>query len=295
MFARLSGGISSVPSRSAEELSPIGPDKSMFSIDNHADATAAVTKVYNTACTATETPEQSALALSDHGRPHNNATSTQPLPKVERALSTANRQGGSQYEREVLYLRKATAYLDALPTSSDDIAHDIKTVAKKLYTVFALKVDNIKPEEAEKLRNRIVFAVTSAINKKIRLSSEFLTTDMAKSILREHDGDFLQLCAALVKDGYITLSDTKHIVDLCQTVLDVLPKADDGSSVGPSSKARMTDVSQKPAPSTARPAEALVKPAVEKKAEVMAEKKTNGDPLEGMKAWPTQEKREHGT
>ncbi|KAF1925673.1 uncharacterized protein M421DRAFT_423502 [Didymella exigua CBS 183.55] len=277
MFARLSGVTPSMPLRLAKELSPTGPDKSFFASDDRANTVAAVVQ------TKTELPRRETAP-------------TQALSEVK-PESTASWQGESQDEREAVYLRKAATYLDTLPTRPGDIAHIIKAVANKLRTAYAQNVTELQPEEVEKLRARIVFAVMSVVNKKIKLTSEPLVTDFVKKILRERKGDFFQLCAALVESGYIALSDFKHVTVLCQTILDVLPKTDSGSAAGMTSlKAPSFDDSTKPAASTTRPGQIPAESAIKEKLRLQekTDRKTRYDPLEDTKAWPTQEKREHG-
>lgn len=278
MFARLSGATPSVSLRPAKELSPVGPDKSMFSFDDHADTSSAAAKV-STASLEAQTRSHPALARPNTEHPQEIATHTQPLSEV--IPSTTSWQGKSQNEREAEYLHKAATYFSTLPTRPGDSAHIIKTVAIKLHTAFAPNVTKLQPEEVEKLRARCVFAVTNFINKKVKLSPEPLTADFAKKVLCDSEGDFLQLCAALVKGGYIALDSIKQVADLCQIVLGVLPKADNTPTTETFLKGSKVDELPKSAASMA--------------SVVDTSTKVSGDPLEGMKAWPTQEKREHGT
>lgn len=289
-FARLSSATPSVPSRPAAELSKTGLDRSMFIFDDRADDNAAAAGA--TLSDPTNTPSQNRPALALPATEPLNAAPTETLHAAQQSPSTSSLDAD---EREAAYFQKAVAYLENLPTSPGDMAHNIKGVTRKLHTVYAPNLGNTEQDEVEKLRARIAFAVTSAANKKVKLSSEPLTTDMVKKTLRDCEGDFLQLCAALVKSGHIALGDLKHVTELCQTVLDVLPKADDGLSTETSSKASATDDSHRPAASMAPLEKPNVQTANGETAKVVVGKTTNADPLAGMKAWPTQEKREHGT
>ena len=221
-----------------------------------------------------------------------NVMPVRALPEAKRN-PTVNLEDVSSDEREAAYLQKAAAYLETLPTSPGDMSHSIKGVAKKLRTTYIPNVDNIHSEEAEKLRARIVLAVRNAVNQKIKLSSEPLTADTVKKILLDCEGDFLQLCAALVKSGHIALSDLKHVTEICQTVLDVLPKPD-APPAATSARASTVTYNSPFATLTAFSKGSRIEPASDKKIDAATDDKAHGDPLAGMKAWPTQEKREHG-
>ncbi|KAF3033884.1 hypothetical protein E8E12_002822 [Didymella heteroderae] len=295
MFARLSGAASSVTSGPAIKLSPIGPDGSIFSFEDRVDdATdaASVSSRTTIISQSQDSKDRSALALRATEPP--SATLNQTLPAGMQAPSTSSLEDESQNEREATYLRKAAAYLDTLPTRPGDTAHSVKAAAEKLRTVYVPNLHDNQPDEVDKMRARIAFAVTSAAKKNIKASPQPLTTDMVKKILRHCDGDFLRLCAALAKEGHITLRDLKHVTDLCQSVLEVLPKADDGLPAGTSSKASTVTNSTSLATPAAHSQETHLELTSEKNGDTAADKKEQGDPLVGMKAWPTQEKREHG-
>ena len=279
MFARLSAATPFVPSRPAIELSPAGPDKSMLSFDNCSETITATTKVFGSASSEEQGQPCPAPALPDTGRLQGQPTHAQSSSKTQQTPSIATWQCEPQDECEGEYLRKAAAYFSTLPTRPGDSAHIIKVVATKLHAAYVSNVTELQTEEVERLRARYIFAVTNYANKKVKLNPEPLTADFVKKVLRNSNGDFLQLCAALVKDKYIALESLKQVTDLCQNVLDVLPKADNSSAI------RLLDIptvdeNTRSAASTAPVAN--------------TSKKASGDPLEGMKAWPTQEKREHG-
>lgn len=129
--------------------------------------------------------------------------------------------------------------------------------------------------------------MTSAANKKVKLSSEPLPTDMVKKTLHDCNGNFLQLCAALAKSGHIAFGDLKDVAEICQTVRDALPKADDALS-GTSSKASTTDDSHTPAASTAHFEKLNVQAANGETAKVVIGKTPTSDRLAGIKTWPAQ-------
>ena len=88
----------------------------------------------------------------------------------------------------------------------------------------------------------------------------------------EVDGDFLRLCAKLVDEGYVSLETLTEVSGIVAAMRDVLPKPEQPTTT--SVEAPLT-----PAPSVAMGSE--------------NSKPMSKDPVDSMKGWPTQEKREN--
>ncbi|KAH6625614.1 hypothetical protein C7974DRAFT_414115 [Boeremia exigua] len=257
MFARLSA-TTPEPSRPAKEISLSGPDKSFFSFEDRADTAAPSSKGVDQGSPKSQIDSKPAPALSEPG-------SLSSQPKQSSSASKAS-------EGEAEYFGKAVKYFNTLPSRPGSATHTIQTVANKLHAAYAPGLAKIRPEEVEKLKARYSFAIVTFINNKVKLNPKPVTTAFVNSVLRDSNGNFLHLCAALVTDKYIALDSLEHITNMCRNVLAVLPKADD--SVVATSK---VDTAAAPAITVAK-----------------ADPTTPADPMENMKAWPSQEKREHG-
>lgn len=249
-----------------------GPDKSFFSLGDRLDTPTATKKASSftdSRSQATETPVLQA-SKSSH------------LPDLRSCAETcevATRdapKGDPQDRPEQVYLRKAAEYLVALPCKPGDSTYIIKTAAVKLHEAYAM---TDLQTEVEKLRARFSFAITTCVNKKLRNSPVTLAADLVKQILRDNSGGLLQLCIALAQDGYIRLDNLEQTTQLCQSILDVLPKA------------HVSTVSDQ----AEDPRDAETSSSVEPIASAASSKKISNDPVEKMQGWPTQEKREHGT
>jgi hypothetical protein len=132
----------------------------------------------------------------------------------------------NEIERE--YLRKASEYVSALPTSNNTPAHLFKTVSVKMHNTYA-PIIKLYPTEADKLKARYAFAIVNFINQNVKLNTTPLTAHKTKDMLQCNDGSFLTLCATLIEEKYMALENLDHVVGLCKTVLDVLPKAIESS------------------------------------------------------------------
>jgi hypothetical protein len=165
----------------------------------------------------------------------------------------------NEIERE--YLRKASEYVSALPASNNTPGHLFKTVSAKFHSSYA---PTVKPDaqEVDRLKARYVFAVVNFINQKVKMSATPLTADKVKGMLQSNNGSFLTLCAILVEEKYMALENLDHVVGLCKTVSDALPKVDDAVP-------RVSPALTTKSPST-----------------------PSNDPMDKMKLWPTQEKRD---
>jgi hypothetical protein len=154
----------------------------------------------------------------------------------------------NEIERE--YLRKASEYVSALPTSNNTPGHLFKTVSVKMQNTYA-PIVKLDLAEADKLKARYAFAVVNFVNQNDKLNTTPLTAHKIKDMLQCNDGSFLTLCATLIEEKYMALENLDHVVGLCKTVLDVLPKAiessgDDSNVMSPND--RMDKVQPWPVP-----------------------------------------------
>lgn len=269
LFARLSGASPPIPSRPAEELSPAGPDKSLFSFDESSTTGMATIK---TSADATLPGDQASPA-----RLFAEPSYHQPGLGSPQAQRTADLTDTTQEEPEQKYLRKAAEYFVAISPGTNTDVQTIQAVAKKLHVAYDSKLAKLQLGEIEELRARYVFAVVSYINKTAKLNLEPLTTDFVKTVLHDSNGDFMQLCTALVEEGHIALDSLEHVAGLCKNILDILPKAD-GLLAAQLRTIRAETTKTVPS----RPKSPV------------AANETPVDQLDGMKAWPQQETREHG-
>lgn len=232
--------------------------------------------------TSSGTRAQPYLAFLPQSSPQvqDKPTQPQPTPETQKALSSMSLHDMSQDELEQEYLRKATEYISVLPPGINNSAHAIKTVGVKLQNAYTPDTRTLSHNEVEKLQACYVFAVVTYANKKVKLIPGPLTGDFVKKVLRDSNGNFLRLCAALVDNGYIALDSLEEITGLCKTILDVLPKANE--KLATQAKELSADASSTSLAASTSPADD-------------ESKITSGDLLDGTKAWPTQEKREHGT
>jgi hypothetical protein len=157
------------------------------------------------------------------------------------------------------YLTKASEYLDSLPTSGKaTTAELVKNVAAKLRRPYTC-IGALEPDAAEALTGRYLAAVATYCNELGRQGATKVTTDFVKQALKKSDGNFLQLCGALVEENALTIDSLDEVVGLCKAVAEILPK----------------DVKSEAA-------------------SVTASTSTFKDPMDKLTAWPTQEKRENG-
>ena len=288
MFARLAAKTPSASSLSTKAVSPLGPDIATFTFEDDVKSVPDKAKVPTSerAGSKAHQPLKPTLPLSEQlQEQHRRAES--PKKSSVGSCDTVE-QGESKNNPGEEYMRKATAYLKELPCKPGDSAHIIKTAAGKLRAAYETSPAESQTADIEKLRSRYVFAIISYVNQKVKLNREPLTADSVKKTLLANNGDFLQLFAALVEDKYIATDNLEHVTNLCQYVLNMLPKADvistpgerrqsEDAQTGGFALSSHTDVPAKsPNEVTPQPTNAAA------------------DPLEGMKAWPTREKREHG-
>jgi hypothetical protein len=167
---------------------------------------------------------------------------------------------------EQLYLKKATAYLQALSTADSVAVQTIKVVSTKLQSSYALDT-KLNADEIEKLKARYAFAVLKHVNQVSKKNTKPVTADFVKKVLQDSGGNMLVFFAKLVEEGCLSLENIDGITALCRSILDILPKAE------PTAPTATID----PKPTSTS----------------MNETKLGAnDPLDNVKAWPTQEKRE---
>jgi hypothetical protein len=192
-----------------------------------------------------------------------------PVKETTRADVLENREQDatrSQPDIEQLYLKKATAYLQALSNVENVAVQTIKTVSTKLQSSYALDT-KLNVDEIDKLKARYTFAVLKHVNQVSKKNAKPVTADFVKKILQDSDGNMLVLYAKLVEEECLSLEDIDGITALCRSILNILPKAE----------------------STALTATTASKPTSTSIDETKSEAK---DPMDNRKAWPTQEKRE---
>lgn len=201
---------------------------------------------------------------------------TSPAPPVQAnegiTETTDKSEGMSQEGIEHHYLRKAAEYLIVLPNSNNVSVQTITTVAAKLRGSYTLD-GKLNAGEADKFKARYAFAVVNYINQVVKKSAKPLTAEFVKKTLQDNDGDILSLYAALVQGGYLTLENLDEVAGLCKTILDILPKVE--PTIPASRTASKTTTETKPVSTVAIENEPLAK-----------------DPMDSVKSWPTQEKRE---
>jgi hypothetical protein len=192
--------------------------------------------------------------------------------KADRQKSPGNKTTElTQDEVEKEYMRKAAEYIQALPDSTGNAALLIKAMSRKLHDSYT-STTMVDAGANEALKTRLAFAVANYINKVLKKRPEARTTDSIKQTLSASDGDFLQLCAKLVEEGYVSLETLAEVSGIVAIMRDVLPKPECPTTMSMG------------APSAATP---LVVMSSENS------KPMSRDPVDTMKGWPTQEKREN--
>jgi protein-S-isoprenylcysteine O-methyltransferase len=178
----------------------------------------------------------------------------------------------TQEELESAYMRKASEYIQTLPDSNENAASLIKAMSRKLRSSYTPEV-KIDVEKNDLIKARLAFAVANYINKILKKRPEQpRTPDSIKQTLKDADGDFLRLCAKLVEEGYVSLETLAEVSGIVATMRDVLPKAESSITGAIKAPHRAT-------------------PPVASSAE--NSKPVSKTPVDNMKGWPTQEKREN--
>jgi hypothetical protein len=267
LFARLSTGVISAPPASAKaaSTSTVGPAKSEFSFEEPSpgEEKASVPETSTTTLSPPSTKTKASPSIAPVAQ--KKADSPKVVVKIEEGEDVPRTDDAPQKEVEQLYLRKAAEYVSALPGGSNVSVQTIKTVSSKLRSTYAPDV-KLTTDEIEKLKARYAFAVVNYINNVLKQSAKPITREAVKKALEDCDGNLLALYGALASKGHVALDDIQSVVGFCKTILDVLLKAE--------------------------PVVALA--ATQTKSATTADSKTaSQDPMETLKAWPTQEKREN--
>ncbi|KAH7408639.1 hypothetical protein DE146DRAFT_752764 [Phaeosphaeria sp. MPI-PUGE-AT-0046c] len=197
------------------------------------------------------------------------------------AVASTENNDISQADLEQLYLRKAYEYLQSLPAGNNVSVRALKIVSKKLRSSYTPET-NFSAEEVEKLQARYAFAIVNYVKNNRKKSVKPITSGVAKDILHETNGDMLQIFSKLVDAEYLSLTDIDSSTGLCQSLLDILPRAE----ATPAPLEIKLDASTIPADPVAD-----AKPDVA--TTVTSPEQVPKDLMDTMKAWPTQEKREN--
>ncbi|KAF2026958.1 hypothetical protein EK21DRAFT_34283, partial [Setomelanomma holmii] len=277
MFARLNAMGSAMSSTKADTQAP--PVKGQYSFDEGPtvkNTPVGVLKSYTANPSVTSDDSRIAVAgnITTTSASETETDLRQEAAKTEKVQDTVQSKDVSQQDLERAYMRKAAEYIEAIPGGEGTI-HNIRTTSAKLRTSQAPGAQ-LSTADAEKLAARFAFATVNYINK-IKKSEKIITSEATKKALKDAGGNLICLYVQLVQDGYLSLNDLEGIGGLCNTMLAVLPKPEPASA---RTTVSATASASAPAPvSTSAPAA------------VKTETKAN-DPVENMKAWPTQEKRE---
>jgi hypothetical protein len=264
LFARLNAQGASKLSSSDQSASPPRPKGNIFSFENGPGVQDASSDIPR----STSAVKARETITSDARGPIANTV----VSKTDEAAQPAGNDEIDEPEsREGIYLRKAADYLEALPYGNSVPVDIIKSVSKKLCSVYAPNA-KLSSEEAEKLKARYVFAIVNYVNKFYKKAAKPITSEVAKKALHDANGDMLCVCAMLVEEKYLSIEDMDSIAGLCSMIYDALPKAEAASAL----------TTPKPGPNA--PVAAVRDPT----SSVSAGK----DTLVGLKAWPTREKRE---
>lgn len=272
LFARLSAQGASKLSSSNQSVSPPRPKGGISSFENGAGVQDAGSDILR----STSAVKTSETMSSDARDPITNTV----IPKTDEAAQPAGKNEDNETESsermspadvEQLYLRKATDYLEALPSGNSVPVDIIKIVSKKLRTVYAPNA-KLSSEEPEKLKARYAFAILNYVNKFYKKAAKPITSEIAKKFLHDANGNMLHVCAMLVEEKYLSIEDMDSIAGLCRMITDALPKAEAASAL----------IAAKPGPNA--PVAAVRGPT--------PSESIGKDPLVGLKTWPTQEKRE---
>ena len=267
LFARLTSGGASISSKAPAHSTPAGPSKSEFSFGDELDVEKTTKIPKSTTTDVPAAPSKTSLWGPTPVVQEEETRAPEVVVK-ERAVKTVeHKENLSQKDFEQLYLRKATEYVSALPSLNNVSVQIIKTVSEKLRSTYSPDT-KLNPVEVGKLKARYAFAIINYINNVLKQSATPITQEALKKALQDCDGNMLALYGALVAEGHLKLDHIKDVVGLFKMIQDVLPKAE-LSATAPEFA---------PQPATAH----------EVKTEVAKEGSANG-----LKAWPTQEKREN--
>lgn len=129
-----------------------------------------------------------------------------------------------QLRLENEFLRKASAFIDALPDANGGTPQLIKVVSRKLRNTYAPAVD-MDQKIVEPLKARFAFAIATYL-KVLGKGPKPPTAESIKQTLKDVDGDFLKFCSILVEEKYISLETLDDVAGLVKNILNILPKAE---------------------------------------------------------------------
>ncbi|KAH9866655.1 hypothetical protein J1614_008348 [Plenodomus biglobosus] len=254
--------------QAAKAVSPTRPDKDMFSFGTRPSEVDVGKKLLGNLLVKAPTQP----AQSEHEQPTTAKISQQePSTKVEDKKTLGKPHSLLEEELESQYMRKACEYVDALPGSKGTSAFTFRIVANKLRSSYAPTLQT-SSEENEALKARYAFAVVKYV-KGLEKGGLELTISFVKQILKDNDGDLLQLCAKLMEHKHIAVDNLEETIGLCKKILDILPKSE------PNEAPRTFKTTVQTAAWTTD-AGLQSKPLLE-------------DPVDNMSAWPNQEKRDY--
>jgi hypothetical protein len=259
LFAHLSSSNLS-ESSSAKSDSPESPKSKTFSFEERLSPPSTPTKALDS---STSKPSVAPF------KPTESLYDTMAVSRGDINIQEAENVSLTAVEK--LYLEKAARYLDALPCDNIDAVQIIKSVSTKLCDVFAPNT-SLSADDAEKVKARYAFAILNYINK---AKAKTITSESAKQIVRESNGKLLRVYAKLVDEEYLSLADMSGVTGLNKVILDVLPKA---------------ELNKAPAAPKAESTATPIKTQAKSVGTTYVAK--TEDPINGMKAWPVQEKRE---
>ncbi|KAL6150234.1 farnesyl cysteine-carboxyl methyltransferase [Exserohilum turcicum] len=210
LFARLTSKSSTIPIRPSISTSGSGPEKSKISLESQWDAP----KVDRPDATEPTKVTAHHATLGESASTKFSQSGKQSLP--DRPVELENE-----------YMRKASAYIDALPDTKLGTARLIGVVSKKLHGAYARDM-KMQQESVEAIKARFAFAIVTYLNKVLAKGPKKCTTDFIKQILHDVQGDFLKLCAKLVEEKYVSLEKLDDVAGLAKVMLDIFPKRELG-------------------------------------------------------------------
>lgn len=214
--------------------------------------------------------------IEAHGKPQvNQLVGKIAEIKIETETRDINKwEGMTKEDLEREYLNQASRYLTSLSTTeATTSAHLVKSVFIKLRRSFGGSM-LLDLESVDTLKRSLVDAICTYIAGLPSNGAKSLEAAFVEQILKDNDGDFLQLCAKLVDEKCIQLENLDEVVGLCRAIIEIIPK-DDIKTKLPGSR------------STTAPGENLLNMPAN------AQKPPSKDPMDNMTAWPTQQKREN--
>jgi hypothetical protein len=178
---------------------------------------------------------------------------------------------------EQQYRGKAFDYLKAMPGGGSVAVHIIQTLSTNLRKTYSAEA-KVSKDGVAKLKARYALAIVEYTNN-VYKSAKSITSALALKILQDSDGNLLTLYEKLAEDEYLPLTDLNGIFGLCKHVLDVYTMSESNGH------STMSMVEGDGTSSKATASGPIAKTNDSKSA--------SNDPIDNMKAWPAQEKREN--